>query len=285
MTDPPARALQDYVLLNTWRFDRVIGAGADGTVYLARHLESGEPVAVKVYDSMVDEALDVVMHRIESEVALVRAAASPWLIGLHHHGVRRARGGRRAAYIVMDYLQGQSLRSLMNLRGALPAADADALMAGLLQGVAAIHRAGWVHLDLKPDNAWVRALHTLHEPGAVVLFDFGNARPLATAFTVGARGTPLYAAPEICNRDAGVGPPADVYALGILLYELVAGRPPMPVESVEQIVATHVWGTLDPWPAHAPGWMRPLWERAVERDPARRFPDADAMLRAWTGQP
>jgi serine/threonine-protein kinase len=275
------RTLRDFVLAGRWRFERVIGAGSDGTVYLALDVHTTERVAIKVYDSLVDVDPAIVTHRIESEANLVQQADSPWLVKFIQLGVTRARGGKRAAYAVLEYLVGIPLQNWM--AAATPASLASFQIFGrILYCVDALHSAGWVHLDIKPENLFVMArLHT-HATGSVKLFDFVNARMVSQAFTVGARGTPLYASPELCSRSGDVGMPADVYSLGILLYELMAGRSPIPTDSIEQIVSTHVYGHLDPMPRHLPEWARAFYRKSTARHPADRFPDAGTMMREWT---
>jgi len=275
------RTLRDFVLARRWRFERVIGAGSDGTVYLALDIHTSERVAIKVYDSLVDADPDLVTQRIESEATLVQQADSPWLVKVIQHGITRARGGKRAAYAVMEYLDGIPLQSWMAT--ATPASLANFQLFGrILRCVDALHSAGWVHLDIKPENLFVMARAHAHATGSVKLFDFVNARVVSQAFTVGARGTPLYAAPELCSRSGEVGMPSDVYSLGILLFELMAGRSPMPTDSIEQIVSTHVYGHLDAMPIHLPEWVRVFYRRATSRSPADRFPDAGTMMREWT---
>lgn len=275
------RTLRDFVLAGRWRFERVIGAGADGTVYLALDMHSSERVAIKVYDSLVDVDPAIVTHRIESEANLVQQANSPWLVQFIQHGVARARGGKRAAYAVMEYLDGISLQHWMQT--ATPGSLASFQLFGrILCCVDALHNAGWVHLDIKPDNLFVMARLHASAAGSVKLFDFVNARLVSQAFTVGARGTPLYASPELCSRSGDVGMPSDVYSLGILFYELMAGRPPMPMDSIEQIVSTHVYGQLDPMPEHLPEWARVFYRKSTARHSASRFPDAGTMMREYT---
>lgn len=275
------RTLRDFVLAGRWRFEKVIGAGADGTVYLAIDVDTSEQVAIKVYDSLVDEDPAVVSHRIESEVGLVQKANSPWLVRIIQHGITRARGGKRAAYAVMEFLEGMPLEAWMKTLtpGSLTTFQ---IFGRILCCVDALHSVGWVHMDVKPENLFVITSVHPTTSGSVKLFDFGNARVVSHAFTVGARGTPLYAAPELCSRSGDVGMPADVYSLGIILYELMSGRPPMPTESVEQIVSTHVYGHLDPMPKTLPEWVRVFYRKATARNPAERFPDAGTMMRDWT---
>lgn len=274
------RTLRDFVLARRWRFERVIGSGADGTVYLAMDLETNSEVAIKVFDSTVDESLDVITHRIETEASLVRTVQSPWIVEFIQHGVARARGGKQAAYTVMEHLKGDTLRSYLNQR-QLPLPEAVSVIECSIRGVSSVHDAGWVHMDIKPENMWVNSRVSQGEPGWIKVFDFGNARPVQTAFTVGSRATPLYAAPEICARTGDVGQHTDVYSLGIMLYEVVAGGPPMPMESVEQIVSTHVYGELYALPEPCPDWMREVYRRATARAPSDRYPDATSMLYDW----
>jgi serine/threonine-protein kinase len=275
------RTLRDFVLAKRWRFERVIGSGADGTVYLALDLETEKEVAIKVFDSTVDESIDVIKHRIETEASLVRTVQSPWIVEFIQYGVARARGGKQAAYTVMEHLKGGTLRSYLNQhRLSLP--EAIRVVECSIRGLSSVHDAGWVHMDIKPENMFVNEQVEPGQPGWIKVFDFGNARPVQTAFTVGSRATPLYAAPEICARSGDVGQHTDVYSLGIMMYEVLAGAPPMPMTSVEQIVSTHVYGELYALPADCPEWIQSVYRRATSRATADRYPDASSMLHDWT---
>jgi predicted ATPase/tRNA A-37 threonylcarbamoyl transferase component Bud32 len=208
-----------------YRVEAFVGQGGMGTVYRARHLQLGRAVALKFIrgDVVAGEAQ---LRRFEREAQTVARLRHPHIVTIHDFGVT----GEGGAYLVMELLEGRSLRQELRRLGTVPPPRAAALMRQVCWAVQAAHEAGIVHRDLKPDNIVL-------EPGPdgedwVKVLDFGLAKlltqtPSGESLTVEGviLGTPAYMSPEQCTGDA-VDNRSDVYALGCVLYEMVAGRTP-----------------------------------------------------------
>ena len=174
----------------------------------------------------------------------------------------------------MDYLRGTSLEARMAAGEPLPVAQAVAIARDIAEAISYAHAKGVVHRDLKPANVM------LNEQGATVM-DFGIARLMDTAMTTGTMflGTPLYCAPE-CVAGPRVGPPADRYSLGMILFEMLAGHPPFQGESVFEVFEAHRSRPLPDLAAARPE-LPPRLVRLVQRlcakAPEDRPEDAETL--------
>jgi serine/threonine-protein kinase len=270
---PPAPHRQSRPLGSRYLLDEPVGRGATGQVWRARRREDNTWVAVKLLRSELAEDPDIVVRFLRERTTLLRLD--------HPHLVRVcdlvAEGDTLA--IVMDLVEGPDLRQL-TARAPLPPADAVAVLAQVAEALAAVHAAGVVHRDLKPENVLVE-----RASGQIVarLTDFGIARVTgATALTRLTRivGTPAYIAPElVANRPAT--PAADVYALGVLAYELLAGHRPFEADNPAALLRAH----LDDTPVRPPNLSNPMWTllaSCLAKDPAAR-PTAQAVARVLPG--
>ncbi|WP_147680138.1 serine/threonine-protein kinase [Actinomyces ruminicola] len=259
--DPAQRLGSAYVL------DTRIGAGAQGEVWLAHRTEAPDaPLAVKLLraDLLEDEG---VIERFIRERATLMRVSSPYVVGVRDMVVE----GSRFA-IVMDYVGGGNLRRLLSERGALPPAEVARVGAKLAHGLAAVHEAGIVHRDIKPANVLMDAAAAGADAGEWTprLADFGVARicdTVASSHATGAIGTPLYMAPEILDPAAPT-PAADVYSLGVLLYEAACGITPF-VGAPTQVLAQHARRA----PGRPGGVPDALWsvlERMLTKQPEKR---------------
>ncbi|GAA2331509.1 serine/threonine-protein kinase [Streptomyces cuspidosporus] len=250
-----------------YRLVRPLGAGGFGQVWLAHDEELNVEVALKQV-SIPHQASEA--EREERNARAVREARHAARLRDHRNIVTvydalRERGG--APWIVMQYVAGRSLAEELRKRGRLPVDEVERVAAGALAGLAAAHAAGIVHRDVKPANV------LLSTDRRVMLTDFGIALAATdTALTAEGVviGTPGYLAPELW-RGTKPGAPADLFALGVTLYEAVEGEPPFPRHNPTAALT-------DPplRPAHA-GRLAPLLVDLLEKDPDRR-PDADSAL-------
>src|SRR5688500_17963510 len=209
--------LQD--LAGEFAFEGVVGRGGTAVVYRARDLALDRLVAIKVIRSRyVDD--DELVARLEREARLVAQLDHPNVVGLY--SVRRLERGTLA--LVMQYVNGSTPRQEMQRHGALPIGRARRVLTDVGQALAAAHAHRVVHRDVKPEN-----IHLAGTPTRALLGDFGSAAPLSaesrltmTGVTI---GTPGYLAPELVDG-ATASPSADVYALGLVGWEMLTGRQP-----------------------------------------------------------
>lgn len=256
-------------LLSRYEVVRRLGEGGMGIVYHGRHLELGMPVAIKVLTQEAGLEPDL-RNRFLAEGRLAARVRHPNVVGVMESGVTA--GG--LPYVVYEFLEGADLSALLAGRGRLPPDEAVGVMRSVLEGLAAIHEAGIVHRDLKPANIVITAR------GDVKILDFGIARNLLDA-RVRTRtgivlGTPHYLSPEAI-AGGKVGPPADIYSAGILLYELLSGRPPFEGSALAEILEQHLKaqpprvGVVVPSVAES---VESAVFRAMAKAPVDRFPSA-----------
>jgi len=278
-----ADSLEGRVLDEKYEIVGRLGEGGMGAVYRARRVHIGDEVAVKVlHTKYVGDPLLVERFRREA-----RAAAQlqhPNVVTIHDYG--EAGGAEGFAYIVMELVRGVSLRELLRREGRLAVGRAASLMRDICAGVGAAHRREIVHRDLKPDNIIVLPPDEDDERERVKVVDFGIAklRDMASDSTLtqaGAMvGTPYYMSPEQC-RGESLDARADVYSLGALLYEMLAGAPPFNAPTVTGVIAKHLTEQPPPLPAHAaaPPALQAAVARALSKDPAARQRDASEFAR------
>ena len=253
-----------------YEVEELVGRGGMGSVYRVRDREVGEIVALKLLaaDAATTESID----RFRREVRLARRvthrnAARTYDLG-EHEGWR---------FLTMEYVDGESLRA--HLARARPSASRAVDFARqIAEGLAAAHEAGVVHRDLKPANV------LLERSGRVVITDFGIARALrsgdATLQTGRILGTPAYMAPEQI-AGTGVGPAADIYSLGLMLYEMLTGELPFVADSVMATALARLHQTLPDLRTKdtIPVGMVELLYGCLEREPDERLTQADELAR------
>lgn len=240
-----------------------VGEGGFAVVYRAVHRELGREVALKLLKPHFGRE-DRVLQRFQRESKFLAKLAHPGIITVYDQGKHAD-----TPWFAMPFLAEPTLQQLLERQRGEPLGvpRACAIIASMLEALSAAHDASIVHRDLKPSNAFVRA------DCSVVLTDFGIAKPLdgSTQITGAGEsiGTLIYAAPEQLSSEE-IGPSADLYAVGLMLYELVAGRLPFgstPAEIVKAKAAP-----LPPVDAPAP--LADVVARAVQADPAARFASA-----------
>ncbi|MEU9111566.1 protein kinase [Streptomyces sp. NPDC048483] len=256
-----------------YRLLEVLGRGGMGEVWRAEDTRLGREVAVKLLldTTVVPDAVE----RFRQEARTAAGLNHPHVLAVHDFGEDRDR-----CYLVMELVHGRSLRAELTERGALDIDEACRIAGQAAAGLAAAHRAGVVHRDIKPGNL------LLGEDGLKVA-DFGIARatgPAACALTTTGQilGTLAYLAPERA-RGRPAGPTTDVYALGCVLYEMLCGRPPFTTDDVPAVVAyQHI--DADPVPprqrrAEVPVAVGTLVLQMLAKDPAARPTAAEVAER------
>lgn len=260
-----------------------LGSGGMGAVYRARRVLIGDEVAVKVLHSkFVDD--ETLVERFRREARAAAQLQHPNVVTIHDYGEAHGRDG--FAYIVMELVRGESLRNLLKREGKLDARHAVALMSDVCAGVAAAHRRGIVHRDLKPDNVIVIPADedSSHERVKVVDFGIAKLRDMATDNTLteaGAMvGTPFYMSPEQCKGEP-LDARADVYSLGAMLYEMLAGAPPFTAPTLTGIIIQHISHPPPPIPQNlnVPSSLQAAIARALSKDADGRQSDAGELSR------
>jgi serine/threonine protein kinase len=235
------------VLGEKYRLVRLIGEGGMGAVYEALHLVVKRRFAVKLLRPERANSADVVA-RFRREAEAAGALESEHIVAVTDFG--ESTDG--APYLVMEYLLGESVGSLLAREGPLPVPRAVSIVLQICRGLEVAHAAEIVHRDLKPDNLFV--VRRTDGSDLVKILDFGIAKlrsaPSESVTRTGsALGTPFYMAPEQARGEKSVDRRADVYALGVILYELLSAEKPHPGESYNAILA-HIL-TLPPTPLGA----------------------------------
>ncbi|HEY0991237.1 MAG TPA: serine/threonine-protein kinase, partial [Kofleriaceae bacterium] len=216
------------VLAGKYRVDKILGIGGMGMVVAATHLEIDKRVALKFMLPSSHESPEITAR-------FTREARAAGRLNSEHVcrviDVGRFDGG--LPYIVMEYLQGEDLGALLRRRGPLRVSDAVGYILQAIEGIAEAHANGIIHRDLKPDNLF---LHKRNDGGTIVkVLDFGISKAKAAGLSTRTGdifGSPAYMAPEQMESSRSVDHRADVWSLGIVLYQLVMGKPPFQAESL-----------------------------------------------------
>jgi serine/threonine-protein kinase len=262
--DAPAAPIASWGPL---RIIRPLGAGSYADVYLAHDPSVDRPVALKLlrFRESIEQAVDSVVQ----EARLLARVRHPNVVAIY--GVSRIDG---RVGISMEFVAGQTLAREIGERGPLGSDEVARIGLDLCSALAAVHRSGVIHRDVKAQN--VLRDHNGH----VWLTDFGAGRELARAgASTDVAGTPLYVAPEILNGEAA-SVVSDVYSLGVLLHHLATGRFPVNGSSLKDLHDRHRRGareTLRSTQPNLPLALSTAIDRATSPDPARRFQSADAF--------
>jgi len=274
MTDPLASLAA--ALTGRYVVSRELGAGGMATVYLAEDTKHHRQVAVKVLRAELAASLGA--ERFLREIGIAARLHHPHILSLYDSG-----GEGDVLYYVMPFVEGQSLRDRIARSGALPLDEAVRIIREVADALEYSHQQGVVHRDIKPENVLLAGAHAM-------VTDFGVAKAVSEAGGTGsltatgmAVGTPAYMAPEQITADPALDHRVDIYALGVMAYEMLAGRAPFLGTNLQQVVAGHLAHRPDPLTVHRPtasAALEAVVMRCLEKNPADRWQTAGDVVRA-----
>jgi serine/threonine protein kinase len=289
--DPFDQRLADgEIVAGRYKIVRLIGAGAVGEVYEAQDETVGEAVALKTLRaSSADD--NVSIERFRREIQTARKVTHGNVCRTFDVGRHEPAGRAPLTFLTMELLRGQTLAEALATRGRYRVDEAAPLIAQMAAGLGAAHAAGVVHRDFKPGNLML----VPDEGGAtrVVITDFGLARrysldEISITVTGEAVGTPLYMAPEqVVTGQEPITAATDIYALGIVMYEMVTGELPFKGSSIT-VMAIKRFKEAAPAPRLIVPDLDARWNAAIlrclEKAPARRFASTAALMAALTAE-
>jgi serine/threonine-protein kinase len=283
-------ALVHRVIADRYRLIALVGEGGMGAVYKAEHIRMGKALALKILRGDFAREPGAV-DRFLAEARIVSRLSHPHTIAVFDFGEIDAAGS--GFYLAMEYVPGRDLAAELRESGPLPERRVAGIGQQILGSLAEAHDAGIVHRDVKPGN--VMLMQTRSGEDFVKVLDFGIAKlrhgpepvrpggrgaaPAGATAADAIVGTPNYLAPEQA-RGGAVDARSDLYAVGCLLYELAAGRPPFVAPAPMAVVKAHLHDDPPPLASVVPGVSRRFAEvihRALRKRPEERFASADAM--------
>ena len=262
------------VVADRYRIESFIGQGGMATVYKATDMELEEVVALKVFQQVVQNRQG--LERFRREMKLSRKLIHPNVVRIYEFGTWRG-----ARYITMELLYGDDLEDFMKKAGGpLPASQGLSLMMQACDGLGQAHKANIVHRDVKPQNLFV-----VDDGKRLKVMDFGIAKVSnsASLSITGVRvGTPRYMAPEQIQGGQEVGPPADLYALGGVMYEIFTGTPVFEEEELVPLLLNHMTEEPEPPSSRHPD-VPPVVEgiilKLLAKNPEERYKDCSELKR------
>jgi eukaryotic-like serine/threonine-protein kinase len=277
---PPPDPLVGQVVGQRYRIEKLLGTGGMGAVYRAVHVHMRKPVALKVLHRQMTYLPEAVA-RFEREAVAAGRIAHPNVAAATDFG----RLDDDSFYLALEFIEGRSLRNMLHEAGPLPAKRAVNIARQIAEALAAAHAHDIVHRDLKPENVMLQAQGP-HEDFVKVL-DFGLAKlsvddaldadgtqltKLGSIF-----GTPTYMSPEQASAGA-VDYRTDLYALGVVLYEMLVGHPPFEAEAIVLVLSKHINEAPAPLPGHVDPRLAGLVMRLLAKSPSERPESARAVV-------
>jgi serine/threonine protein kinase len=268
------------LLAGRFRVERELGAGGMATVYLATDVRHDRKVALKVMRPGLASELGA--ERFLREIRISANLQHPHIVPLFDSGSVDGH-----LYFIMPYVEGESLRERLRRVGELPTDDALHILQEIADGLAYAHARGVIHRDLKPENILIAGRH-------VAIADFGVAKAVSEASSTDSHlttqgvaiGTPAYMAPEQAMGESDVDHMADIYALGILAYEMLSGTVPFTGATAQQLAAAHLTRSPESLAQRRPttaGAINNLVMRCLEKRPADRWQSAEDFLTELSG--
>src|SRR5467141_246734 len=272
----------DPILDARYQLEQRLGQGGMGVVFRARHIFLKTPHAIKVILPDLVGNDPMLVTRFRQEALAAAAIRHKNIIAVSDFGVVRG----TMPFLVMEFVHGKSLQDLMAEEGAMSPARAFELMQPICAGIAAAHRQKIVHRDLKPLNVMIQEGVPISE-GSKIL-DFGLAKiksgellgSFIAAQTTGLMGSPFYMAPEQWSDD----PPdarADIYSLGVMLFQMLCGEVPFKGSSIPAIMKKHLTNevpSLESKGIAVPPQVEAVIRHALEKEPKYRTPSADEFV-------
>jgi len=281
---------QGTTIAGRYLVERLIGQGGMGTVWAGRHVTLDQLVAIKFVHPKLAGSAEA-LRRFDTEAKAAARIKSRHAVAVYDHGVTEA----GQPYIVMEYLEGESLEDAIHRRGKLPLNEVAEIVQQAARALNTAHAAGIVHRDLKPDNIFLaRDSEATARGYAVKLVDFGIAKIVHDEAASGASatqagmvlGTPHYMSPEALTSSAPVSVASDIWSLGACAFSAAVGRVPFEGDAIGDVVLKVCAAPL-PVPSQLqpslPKSFDAWFERACSRDPKKRFASvvelADALTR------
>ena len=268
------------ILGDTYRIERELGGGGMSRVFLADEVALARKVVVKVLPP--EMAAGVNKERFRRETQLAASLQHPLIVPILTAGVAPDHDGSDLLYYVMPFIEGQSLREKLDREGELPIGEAVRMLRDVADALGRAHELGVVHRDIKPDNVMLSGKHAM-------VTDFGIAKAVSAAQDASqsgltqmgmALGTPMYMSPEQAAGDPNTDERADIYALGVMAYEMVSGKLPFSAETPQAMLAAHVSQTPRSSRVHrsaVPAALDAVIMKCLEKKPADRPQSAEAL--------
>jgi serine/threonine-protein kinase len=267
------------LLKGQYRIDDELGRGAMGVVFRGTHVALGKTVAIKMLTGAGFGSKDA-FERFEREARTASILNHPSIAQVFDYGL-----DDNVPFLVMEFVDGKELASVIESEGPLPPARAIEIMKQLAAALEEAHRHGVVHRDIKPQNMKL-VRYTPGGPIFLKVLDFGIAKQVGAeagklTATGAVLGTPIYMAPEQAGgATSKIDGRADQYAAGIVLYEMLTGQVPFNSDTLAGVLVSHLTMPPPPLPRTVPEPLRALVMRLLAKQPEDRFPDAGALYRA-----